>query len=68
MSFIMFITRFAIFLTVMSYVLMGNTITAENVFVITSYYQILRQTMTVYFPQGVAQVSRNIINTNQNNI
>lgn len=64
----MFITRFAIFLTVMSYVLMGNTITAENVFVITSYYQILRQTMTVYFPQGVAQVSRNIINTNQNNI
>ncbi|KAF2880617.1 hypothetical protein ILUMI_25557 [Ignelater luminosus] len=57
MSFIMFTTRFAIFLTVMSYVLMGNTITAENVFVITSYYQILRQTMTVYFPQGVAQVA-----------
>lgn len=56
MSFIMFTTRFAIFLTVVSYVLMGNQITAEKVFVITSFYQILRQTMTVYFPQGVAQV------------
>lgn len=57
MSFIMFTTRSAIFLTVMSYVLLGNDITAEKVFVITSYYQILRQTMTLYFPQGVAQLA-----------
>lgn len=57
MSFIMFTSRFGIFLTVISYVLHGNNITAEKVFVITSYYMILRQTMTVFFPQGIAQLA-----------
>lgn len=57
MSFIMFTSRFGIFLTVTSYVLYGNTITAEKVFVIISYYMILRQTMTVFFPQGIAQMA-----------
>ncbi|CAH1995818.1 unnamed protein product [Acanthoscelides obtectus] len=57
MSFIMFTTRFGIFITVMSYVLDDNEITAEKVFLVTSYYQVLRQTMTVFFPQGVALVA-----------
>lgn len=57
MSFIMFTSRFGIFLTIVSYVLYGNNITAEKVFVITSYYMILRQTMTVFFPQGIAQLA-----------
>lgn len=57
MSFIMFTSRLGIFLTVISYVLYGNNITAEKVFVITSYYMILRQTMTVFFPQGIAQLA-----------
>nr|CAD7423625.1 unnamed protein product [Timema monikensis] len=55
LSFVMFTTRVAIFICVLSYVLMGNPITAEKVFVVTSFYNILRQTMTVFFPQGVAQ-------------
>lgn len=55
MSFIMFTTRFAIFLSIMYYINDGR-ITAEKVFVMFGYYQILRQTMTVYFPQGVAMV------------
>lgn len=57
MSFIMFTARFGIFLTIIAYVLDGNNITAEKVFVITSYYMILRQTMTVFFPQGIAQLA-----------
>lgn len=57
MSFIMFTARLGIFLTVLSYVLRGNNITAENVFVIGGYYMIVRQTLTVYFPQGVNAVS-----------
>lgn len=56
MSFIMFTTRAAIFLTVLSYVVRDEHVTAEKVFVITSYYQILRQTMTLFFPQAIAQV------------
>lgn len=57
MSFIMFIARLAILVTVVSYALYGYEITAEKAFVVTSYFVILRQTMTVYFPQGIAQVA-----------
>lgn len=58
MSFIMFTTRLAIFLTVMYHIHEKEHITAESVFLVTSYYQIMRTTMTVYFPQGVAMVRR----------
>lgn len=47
--------------SILAYVLLGNNITAEKVFVLTSFYSILRQTMTVFFPQGIGQVSTNII-------
>ncbi|GFG33086.1 hypothetical protein Cfor_12110, partial [Coptotermes formosanus] len=57
MSFIMFTTRVSTFVTVLSYVLFGYQITAEKVFVLVSFYQLLRQTMTVFFPQGIAQVA-----------
>lgn len=56
MSFIMFTSRSGIFLTVLAYVLWDNEITADKIFTITSYYLILRQTMTVYFPQGIVLV------------
>ena len=52
MSFVMFSTRMSLFITVLAYVLLGEGITAEKVFILTAYYNILRQTMTVFFPQG----------------
>lgn len=52
MSFIMFTTRMSLFITVLVYVLLDNKITAEKVFMVTAYYNILRTTMTVFFPQG----------------
>ncbi|KAH0544125.1 probable multidrug resistance-associated protein lethal(2)03659 [Cotesia glomerata] len=57
MSFIMFTTRLSLFLTILAYVLSNNPITAETVFMLTAYYNILRQTMTVFFPQGITQVA-----------
>lgn len=47
----------ALFVSVLVYVLSGYDITAEKVFVLTSFYNVLRQTMTVFFPQGIAQVA-----------
>jgi hypothetical protein len=52
MSFIIFTTRMSLFITVLAYVLSGFQITAEKVFMMTAYYNILRTTMTVFFPQG----------------
>ncbi|KYN30072.1 hypothetical protein ALC57_00470, partial [Trachymyrmex cornetzi] len=56
MSFIMFTTRMSLFITVLAYVLFGYKVTAEKVFVVTAYYNSLRTTMTVLFPQGITQV------------
>lgn len=53
MSFIIFTTRMSLFITVLAYVLSDFKITAEKVFMLTAYYNILRQTMTVFFPQGI---------------
>lgn len=61
LSFIMFTTRISIFITVLSYVLLGNQITAEKVFVMVSFYNILRNTMTIFFPQGISQVAEALI-------
>lgn len=61
LSFIIFSTRTSMFLTIITYVLIGNTITAEKVFVLTSFYNILKQTMTVFFPAGIAQVAEALI-------
>ncbi|XP_050461235.1 ATP-binding cassette subfamily C member 4 isoform X1 [Cataglyphis hispanica] len=61
MSFIIFSTRMSLFITVLSYVLFGFKITAEKVFMITAYYNILRTTMTVFFPQGITQVAEAMV-------
>ncbi|KAK2579439.1 hypothetical protein KPH14_002650 [Odynerus spinipes] len=61
MSFIIFTTRMCLFITILAYVLLGGYITAEQVFILTAYYNILRQTMTVFFPQGITQVAEAMV-------
>ncbi|XP_066258777.1 ATP-binding cassette sub-family C member 4-like isoform X1 [Euwallacea similis] len=61
LSFIIYNTRIAIFASILAYVLFGNNVTAEKVFVLTSFYNILRQTMTVFFPQGIGQVAEAMV-------
>ncbi|XP_044750660.1 probable multidrug resistance-associated protein lethal(2)03659 isoform X2 [Coccinella septempunctata] len=57
MSFNMFINRTAIFLCVLGHVLSGYSPTAEYVFVITSFYGILKQAVTTWFPLGVTAIA-----------
>ncbi|XP_049822913.1 ATP-binding cassette subfamily C member 4-like isoform X2 [Aethina tumida] len=61
MSFIMFTARTATFLTALGYVLMGNKIRADQVFIITTYYQLLRQTITVNFPNGLSALAEALV-------
>ncbi|CAI6364367.1 unnamed protein product [Macrosiphum euphorbiae] len=56
-SFTVFHSRVALFFSILAYVLFGNYITAQKVFVIASYYNILRVSLTVFFPQGIAQIA-----------
>ncbi|TDG43887.1 hypothetical protein AWZ03_009693 [Drosophila navojoa] len=61
LSFIVFLTRVSIFLSLVGYVLLGTFLTPEVAFVITAYYNILRTTMTVFFPQGISQMAEALI-------
>lgn len=44
---------------------MGYRISAEQVFVLTSFYNILRQSMTIFFPQGIGQVAEANVSINR---
>lgn len=57
----MFTTRVSIFISLVAFALLGNLVTAEKAFVITAYYNILRVTMTVFFPQGVGQLAETLV-------
>ncbi|XP_060815467.1 probable multidrug resistance-associated protein lethal(2)03659 isoform X2 [Bombus pascuorum] len=61
MSFIMFTTRMSLFITIVTYILYGHKITAEKVFMLQAYYNILRINMTVYFPQGITQIAELLV-------
>ncbi|XP_037952862.1 probable multidrug resistance-associated protein lethal(2)03659 [Teleopsis dalmanni] len=60
-SFIMFLTRVSVFASLVGYVLLGKFLTAEKAFVITAYYNILRITMTVFFPNGISQFAETLV-------
>lgn len=60
-SFIMFVTRVSIFASLVGYVLLGQFLTAEKAFVITAYYNILRNTMTVFFPLAISQFAETLV-------
>lgn len=55
LSFVVFVTRFSIFASLLGYVLLGQLLTAESAFVITAYLNILRSTMYINFPLGLTQ-------------
>ncbi|KAH8394539.1 hypothetical protein KR215_004307 [Drosophila sulfurigaster] len=60
-SFIMYVTRISVFVSLVGYVLLGQLLTAEKAFVITAYYNILRNTMTIYFPMGISQIAELLV-------
>lgn len=61
LSCMMFVSRIAIFTSLVIYALLGQVVTAEKAFVITAYYNILRQVMTVQFPRGKCQQKDKIL-------
>lgn len=61
LSFMIFTTRAAIFVSLVAYALSGNWLTAQKAFVVTAYYNILRQTMAVFFPQAIGQLAETLV-------
>ncbi|XP_025192648.1 multidrug resistance-associated protein 4-like [Melanaphis sacchari] len=65
LSFSGFHARVALVFSIISFVLLGNYISAEQVFVITSYFNLLRLSMTNFFPQGIAILAELFISINR---
>ncbi|KAK9869792.1 hypothetical protein WA026_003524 [Henosepilachna vigintioctopunctata] len=56
-SFEMFLTRTSIFISLLSYVLMGKYITAEKVFLVTSIYSTIRPCVTIMFALALSNLA-----------
>ncbi|XP_039296327.1 multidrug resistance-associated protein 4-like [Nilaparvata lugens] len=63
LSFIIFHSRLAVFMSILAYVITGSSINAEKVFTVISFFNILRQTLTIYFPQGIGQIAEAMVST-----
>ncbi|XP_067646367.1 probable multidrug resistance-associated protein lethal(2)03659 [Eurosta solidaginis] len=61
MSFSLFLTRVTTFLSLVGFVLLGNFLTAKKAFMITAYYNILRNTMTAWFPMAITQFAETLV-------
>ncbi|VVC32375.1 ABC transporter type 1, transmembrane domain,ABC transporter-like,P-loop containing nucleoside triphosphate [Cinara cedri] len=60
-SFPDFQTKFQVFVMILSYVLLENYISVEKVYVVTSYYSLLRFTMGLFFSQAPSQLAELLI-------
>ena len=61
LSFIMFVTRVSIFISLVAFALLGNIVTAQQAFMITAYYNILRPSMTIFLPQAIGQFAETMV-------
>ena len=57
MTFNLFTTRMALYCTLISMLLFGNELTADKVFVFSSYFNILAHTMSGMFVRGFAEIA-----------
>ncbi|KAH8318690.1 hypothetical protein KR074_001766, partial [Drosophila pseudoananassae] len=55
LSFSMFLSRIFVSSSLIAFVLLGNILDAEKAFFVTAYYNILRRSVTMFFPQGISQ-------------
>ncbi|XP_068140732.1 probable multidrug resistance-associated protein lethal(2)03659 [Drosophila tropicalis] len=61
LSFEITLGRIAIFVSLLGFVLMGGQLTAERAFCVTAFYNILRRTVSKFFPSGMSQVAELLV-------
>ncbi|KAI8046520.1 probable multidrug resistance-associated protein lethal(2)03659 [Drosophila gunungcola] len=60
-SFAMFLSRIFTSSSLIAFVLLGNILNAERAFFVTAYYNILRRSVTMFFPQGISQFAELLV-------
>ncbi|KAH8352895.1 hypothetical protein KR084_007132 [Drosophila pseudotakahashii] len=61
LAFPLFISRVSIFLSLVGYVILGKLLTPEVAFLITAYYNVLQNSMTVFFPFAINQSAQVLV-------
>ncbi|KAM8716483.1 hypothetical protein ACLKA7_003372 [Drosophila subpalustris] len=61
LSFEITLGRIAIFASLLAFVLTGGQLTAERAFCVTAFYNILRRTVSKFFPSGMSQVAELLV-------
>ena len=61
LSFYFVASRVILFACFITYVYMGNKLSAEAVFVTMAFFNILRTSLTKYFPQGIAATAEMVV-------
>ncbi|XP_072760244.1 probable multidrug resistance-associated protein lethal(2)03659 isoform X3 [Anoplolepis gracilipes] len=56
-----YVPRVCLFITILAYVLLGNYINAEKVYLITAYYNVLRNSMIFGFSMGLQQMVQALV-------
>ncbi|XP_044009118.1 ATP-binding cassette sub-family C member 4-like [Aphidius gifuensis] len=60
-SFMIFTERTTLFLTIITFLLMGNILTAEISFQLASYFNTLQMTTTIFFPMALIMLGETLI-------
>ncbi|KAJ8943853.1 hypothetical protein NQ314_009623 [Rhamnusium bicolor] len=60
-SFNKFITRTSVFLCILTYAFTGHRPNAEFVYVVSSFYNILKSVMITDFPQGISNLAESLV-------
>ncbi|VVC32376.1 ABC transporter type 1, transmembrane domain,ABC transporter-like,P-loop containing nucleoside triphosphate [Cinara cedri] len=53
--------RFILFITILSYVFLGNYISVKKIYVVTSFYSLLLPTMTIFFCHGLGLLAEVLV-------
>jgi len=61
LSFEITLGRIAIFVSLLGFVLGGGELTAERAFCVTAFYNILRRTVSKFFPSGMSQFAELLV-------
>ncbi|XP_017043983.2 probable multidrug resistance-associated protein lethal(2)03659 [Drosophila ficusphila] len=61
LSFEITLSRIAIFVSLLGFVLMGGQLTAERAFSVTAFYNVLRRTVSKFFPSGMSQFAELLV-------
>ncbi|XP_017069896.2 probable multidrug resistance-associated protein lethal(2)03659 [Drosophila eugracilis] len=61
LSFEITLGRIAIFVSLLGFVLAGGELTAERAFCVTAFYNILRRTVSKFFPSGMSQFAELLV-------